>query len=115
VFKNFKAEVVAPRDHCSIVGITQVDNANFVAINDVSKQRDMLVQLCTLTNFGTCSCKLFEMVQWCTLTIFGTCSCKLFGMMGIPCHHFILTLRSEKIYKLTSDICFEEIGDKMQR
>jgi zinc finger SWIM domain-containing protein 3 len=83
VFKNFKAEVVAVRDHCSIVGIAQVDTAKFLAINDVSKQRDMLVQWCTLTNFGTCSCKLFE-------------------RMGIPCRHIILTLRSEKIYELPS-------------
>jgi hypothetical protein len=81
VLKNFKAEVVAARDHCSIVDITQVDNEKFLAINDASKQRDRLVQWCTLTNFGTCSCKLFE-------------------RMGISCRHISLT--SEKIYEIPS-------------
>jgi hypothetical protein len=73
VFKNFKAEVVAARDHCSIVGITQVESVKFVGINDASEQRDRVVHWYTLSNFGTCSCKLFERI-------------------GIPCCHIILTL-----------------------
>jgi hypothetical protein len=34
VFKNFKAKVVAIRDQCSVVGITQVESAKFVTINN---------------------------------------------------------------------------------
>jgi hypothetical protein len=82
VFKNFKVEVVVARDHCSVVGITQVESGNFVGINDAFEQRDRVVHWCTLSNFGTCSCKLFEKI-------------------GIPCHHIILTLQSEKIYELS--------------
>jgi hypothetical protein len=82
VFKNFKAEVVTDRDHCSIIAITQAESAKFVGINDASEQRDRVVHWCTLSNFGTCSCKLFERIR-------------------IPCHHIILTLRSEKIYELS--------------
>jgi hypothetical protein len=83
VFKKFQAEVVAARDHCSIVDITQVESAKLVAINDGSEKRDRVVHGCTLNKFGACSCKLFE-------------------RMGIPCRHIILTLRSEKIYELPS-------------
>jgi hypothetical protein len=38
MFNNFQAEVVYARDHCSVVGITQAEIANFVVINDGSKK-----------------------------------------------------------------------------
>jgi hypothetical protein len=52
-----------------------------VTINDGPERRDSEVHWCTLNNFGTCSCKLFE-------------------RMRIPYRHIILTLRSENIYEL---------------
>jgi hypothetical protein len=38
VFKKLQAEVVAARDHCSVVGITQVESGKHVAITDGSEK-----------------------------------------------------------------------------
>jgi hypothetical protein len=73
VFKKLQAEVLAARDHCSVVGITQVDSGKHVTITDGSVKRDRIIHLFTLHNFGTCSCKLFE-------------------RMGVPCRHILLML-----------------------
>ena len=82
MFKLFQEEVIAARDHCSVVGMTQQDGIKVVTINDGS-MRD-------------------RVVQWWTSHAFGSCSCKLFERMGIPCRHIILTLRGEKLYELLS-------------
>jgi hypothetical protein len=42
VFKKLQEEVVAARDHCSVVGITQVESGKHVAITDGSEKRDGL-------------------------------------------------------------------------
>jgi hypothetical protein len=72
MFNIFQNEVIAARDHCSILGTTQQEVAKLVLVNDGS-MKDRVVEWCTSNNFGRCSCKLFE-------------------KMGIPCHHIILTL-----------------------
>jgi hypothetical protein len=38
VFKKFQEEVLAARDHYSVVGITQVESAKLVTINDEPKK-----------------------------------------------------------------------------
>jgi hypothetical protein len=80
VFNIFQKEVIAARDHCSVLGTTQQDDVKLVVIND-GLMRDRVLEWCTSNNFGCCLCKLFE-------------------KMGIPCRHIILTLRGEKIYEL---------------
>jgi hypothetical protein len=60
VFKKFQAEVVAARDNCSVVGITQVENAKLVTINDGPEKKDRVVHWCTLNKFGVCSCKFLR-------------------------------------------------------
>jgi hypothetical protein len=91
VFKIFQEEVIAARDHCSVLGTTQQDAVKFVVVSDGS-MRD-------------------RVVQWCTSNIFGRCSCKLFEKIGIPCCHIILAMRGEKLYILY----FEEMGNTMQK
>jgi hypothetical protein len=80
MFYIFQQEVIAARDHCSVLGTTQQDDAKLVLINDGS-DRDRVVEWHTSNNSDRCSCKLFE-------------------KMGIPCRHIILTLRGEKLYEL---------------
>jgi hypothetical protein len=65
------------KDHCSILQTTQKNYVKYVIVGD-GPMRD-------------------RVVQWCIKDIFGCCSCK---KMGITCHHIILTLQGEKIYKL---------------
>src|SRR5438105_10647955 len=81
VFNIFQEEVIAARDHCSVLETTQ-EAVKYIIVGDGS-MRD-------------------RVVQWCTEDIFGRCSCKLFEKMGITCRHIILTLRGEKIYELPS-------------
>jgi hypothetical protein len=58
VFRIFQ-EVVAARDHCSIIGTTHQASVKYVMVSDGS-MKDRVVQWCTKTIFGCCSCKLFE-------------------------------------------------------
>jgi hypothetical protein len=76
----FKKEVIAARDHYSVLGTTQQWVVKLVIINDGS-MRNRVVEWCTSNNFDRCSCKLFE-------------------KMRISCCHIILTLRGEKLYEL---------------
>jgi len=82
VFNIFQEEVLAARDHCSILQSTQQESVKYVVVGDGS-MRD-------------------RVVQWCSKDSFGHCSCKLFENKGIPCRHIILALRGEKIYELPS-------------
>lgn len=54
----FHEEMVAARDHYSIQGTTQQEVLKFVIVSDGSL-RDKVVQWCTDTIFGCCSCKVF--------------------------------------------------------
>jgi hypothetical protein len=50
--------VVATRGHCSIIGTTQQASVKYVMVSD-GFMKDRVVQWCTETIFGCCSCKLF--------------------------------------------------------
>jgi hypothetical protein len=95
VFKIFQEEVIAARDHCSVLGTTQQDAVKFVVVSDGS-MRD-------------------RVVQWCTSNIFGRCSCKLFEKIGIPCCHIILAMRGEKLYELPSSYILKRWETRCKR
>ncbi len=80
VFSKFQEEVVAARDCCSVVSITQTEGEKFVIISDGSRRE--------------------REVRWCSQNMFASCSCKLFEGKGIPCWHIILVLRGEKLDEL---------------
>jgi hypothetical protein len=95
VFNIFQEEVVAARDHCSILETTQKEDVKYVIVGDGSMKD--------------------RMVQWCTTNIFGRCSCKLFEKMGIPCRHIILALRGEKLYELPSSYILKRWETRCKR
>jgi hypothetical protein len=95
VFKKFQNEVVAARDHCTVVSITDFGSVKMVAINDGSTKD--------------------RVVQWSTSDIFGSCSCKLFETMGIPCRHIILASRSEKLNELPLSFILKRFQTRCKR
>jgi hypothetical protein len=95
VFNIFQKEVIAARDHCSVLGTTQQYDVKLVMIND-GFMRDRVVEWCSSNNFGRCSCKLFE-------------------KMGIPCRHIILTLRGEKLYELPTSYILKRWETRCKR
>jgi hypothetical protein len=95
VFRIFQEEVVAARDHCSILGTTQQEAIKYVIVSDGSLKD--------------------RVVQWCIETSFGCCSCKLFKKMGIPCRHIIMALRAEKIYELPSSYILKRWESRCKR
>jgi hypothetical protein len=95
LFKLFQQEVIAARDHCSVVDITQQESAKIVTIDDGSMRE--------------------RVVYWCTSNKFGSCSCKLFERLGVPCRHIILTLRGEKLYELPSSYILKRWEMKCKR
>jgi hypothetical protein len=94
-FNIFQKEVIAARDHCSVLGITQQEVVKLVLINDGS-MRDRVVEWCTSNNFGRYSCKLFE-------------------KMGISCRYIILTLRGEKLYELPTSYILKRWKTRCKR
>jgi len=94
VFNIFQEEVIAARDHCSVLETTQ-EAVKYIIVGDGS-MRD-------------------RVVQWSTEDIFGRCSCKLFEKMGIPCRHIILTLRGEKIYEVPSSYILKRWETRCKR